>query len=517
MLQSVAEFVLQYSPQSSPQTFSSLVLVTAAIFCIVSVLLSLVRQRKLAVKSVDGVPGPDGHWLKGHLDYARFDGAGLQFHEKCAEEFKTCYRLWFGPLKPLVVLCHPETVKVIQSSNAPKEKLVYNLVRPFIGDGLVTSYGDKWFRMRRLLTPAFHFEILKPYVQVFQESTDVLLEKWSSQQGGEVELFHHVSLMTLDSVLKCALSYRTNCQTQKKQDPYIVVVYEASGQILDRLMNPLIHNDTIYKLMPDGRRFFKNCAFVHAKADGIIKARRKALQDDEEKEKLRKKKHLDFLDILLEAKDENGSSLTDEEIVGEVVTFMFAGHDTTASVISWTLYNLARFPEHQKKCLEEIEEVFGNSHEIEWKQLGKLKYLLMCIKESCRLFAPVPMISRTLDRTYEIDGHLVPEGTWVMTNVYALHLNPHVWKDPKKFDPLRFTTENAKEMSPYAFIPFSAGPRNCIGQSFALTEVKLSVAMIIRKFKLSVNPNNYVPIEDMIPELILRAKNGIKVNIAPRA
>ncbi|XP_027051041.1 cytochrome P450 4F4-like [Pocillopora damicornis] len=455
MLQSVAEFVLQYSPQSSPQTFSSLVLVTAAIFCIVSVLLSLVRQRKLAVKSVDGVPGPDGHWLKGHLDYVSFK----QAESGCGPYQYLCYLLW---------------------SNG--------------------NFKNGFFRSLLQQIMIFFFQ-----------------EKWSSQQGGEVELFHHVSLMTLDSVLKCALSYRTNCQTQKKQDPYIVVVYEASGQILDRLMNPLIHNDTIYKLTPDGRRFFKNCAFVHAKADGIIKARRKALQDDEEKEKLRKKKHLDFLDILLEAKDENGSSLTDEEIVGEVVTFMFAGHDTTASVISWTLYNLARFPEHQEKCLEEIEEVFGNSSEIEWKQLGKLKYLLMCIKESCRLFAPVPIISRTLDRTYEIDGHLVPEGTWVMTNVYALHLNPHVWRDPKKFDPLRFTTENAKEMSPYAFIPFSAGPRNCIGQSFALTEVKLSLAMIIRKFKLSVNPDNYVPIEDMIPELILRAKNGIKVNIAPRA
>jgi len=406
---------------------------------------------------------------------------------------------------------------VIQSSNAPKERFVYNLVRPFIGDGLVTSEGDKWFRMRRLLTPAFHFEILKPYVRVFQESANVLLEKWSSQESAEVELFHHVSLMTLDSVLKCSLSYKSNCQTtQEKQDPYIVVVYEASGQILDRLMNPLIHADEVYKLTPDGMKFFKNCNFVHAKADGIVKARRKALQDNAEKEKLRKKKHLDFLDILLEAKDENGNGLNDEEIVGEVVTFMFAGHDTTASVISWTLYNLARYPEHQEKCRQEIDEVYGDKDELDWKQLGKLTYLQMCIKETTRIFAPVPMISRSLDKTYEIDGHLVPEGSWVMTNVYALHHNPHVWKDPENFDPLRFTAESLKDMSPYAFIPFSAGPRNCIGQSFALAEVKVSLAMILRKFKLSFDPDNIVPVEDLIPELILRAKRGIRVNISPR-
>lgn len=416
-----------------------------------------------------------------------------------------------------MVICHPDTIKVIQSSNAPKEKLVYHIVKPFLGDGLVTSEGDKWFRMRRLLTAAFHFEILKPYVKIFQESTAVLLEKWSSQEGKEVELFHHVSLMTLDSILKCTLSYRSNCQDSHGQkDPYIMVVYEASKQIVDRLVSPLLHADEVYKLTPEGRKFFKNCDYVHTKAYEIVKARRKALEDDVEKEKLRKKKHLDFLDILLEARDDNGNGLTDEEIVGEVVTFMFAGHDTTASVISWTLYSLARHPEYQEKCRQEVDEVFGHKNELDWKQLGQLKYLHMCIKESSRIFTPVPMISRTLDKTYEIDGHQVPEGSWVMTNVYALHHNPHVWKEPETFDPMRFTTENAKDMSPYAYIPFSAGPRNCIGQAFALAEIKTSLAMILRKFKLSIFPENIVPVDDMIPELILRAKNGILVNISPR-
>ncbi|XP_078352881.1 cytochrome P450 4F1-like isoform X3 [Oculina patagonica] len=512
----IADFVSRFALASNSYTFWWFVLVSAAVAVVLNFVISFVQQRRIAARSVAGVPGPAGHWLKGHMDYARFDGDGLKFHLKCTIDYKTCYSLWFGPLKSLVVLCHPDTIKVIQSSNAPKERFVYNLVRPFIGDGLVVSEGDKWFRMRRLLTPAFHFEILKPYARVFQESTNVLLEKWSSQGSGEVELFHHVSLMTLDSVLKCALSYRSNCQTQEKKDPYIIAVYEASNQILTRLINPLLHNDYVYKWTPEGRKFYKNCDIAHAKADGIIKARRKALQDNAEKEKLRKRKYLDFVDILLEAKDEDGNGLTDEEIVGEAMTFMFAGHDTTASVIAWTLYNLARFPEHQEKCRQEVDEVFGHKEELEWKELGRLKYLHMCVKETTRIFAPVPVISRTLDKTYEIDGHLLPEGSWVMTNVYALHHNPHVWKDPETFDPLRFTPENSKDMSPYAFIPFSAGPRNCIGQSFALGEVKLSLAMILRKFKLSVGPDGLVPVDDLIPELILRAKNGIRVNISPR-
>ncbi|KAL9950889.1 hypothetical protein ACROYT_G043460 [Oculina patagonica] len=385
-----------------------------------------------------------------------------------------------------------------------------------IGDGLIAANGNKWFRMRRLLTPAFHFEILRSYVRIFQDSTNVLLEKWSSQGSGEVELFHHISLMTLDSLFKCALSYKSNCQTQEKSNPYIKAVYKASEEILNRLMNPLLLSDIIYQLTPGGRQFSKDCALTQSKAKEVIKERRAALQDNVEQEKLMKKKYLDFLDILLAARDESGKSLSEEGITSEVMTFMFAGHDTTASSISWTLYNLARFSEHQEKCREEINEVFGDKEEFEWNDLGKLKYVQLCIKESNRLFPPVPRISRLLDKPYEINGTVVPEGTWVTSHIFALHHNPHVWEDPEKYDPLRFTNENMKRMSPYAYIPFSAGPRNCIGQSFALAEVKITVAMILRKFVLSVAPQNIVKDEDLRPHLILRAKNGVVVNITPR-
>lgn len=369
--------------------------------------------------------------------------------------------------------------------------------------------------MRRLLTPAFHFEVLRTYVRIFQDSTDVLLEKWSTQGRGEVELFHHVSLMTLDSILKCALSYNSECQIQDKKNPYIKAVYEACDEIISRVMNPLLYSDVIYGMTPGGRKIAQDCALTQAKAKEVIRERRAALQDTDEQEKLKKKKRFDFLDILLAARDEDGNSLTEEEITSEVMTFMFAGHDTTASSISWTLYNLARFPEHQDKCREEIEEVLGSKEELEWNDLGKLKYVLLCIKESNRLYSVVPQISRVLEKPYEIDGKMVDEGTLVVSQIFALHRSPHVWQDPEKFDPLRFTNENMKGMSPYAYVPFSAGSRNCIGQSFALAEIKTAIAVILRKFQLSVAPQNIIPDEDLQPHLILRAKNGIVVNISP--
>lgn len=491
-----------------------LVASATGIVLICNLVIYLAKKIRIA-KRLASFPSAPRNWFTGHLKHIKnHDGASLQWHVKCATEFKTCYFIWRTPTTGVLALCHPDTIKVIQTSNAPKA-YTYRFSKPLFGDGLIASNGDKWFRMRRLLTPAFHFEVLRSYVRIFQDSTNVLLEKWSAQGTSEVEMFHHMSLMTLDSILKCALSYKSNCQTEEKKNPYIEAVYDASDKIASRVLNPLLHLDEVYRMTPEGRKFAEDCALTQAKAKEVIKERRAALYDTDEQEKLKKRRHFDFLDTLLAARDENGKGLSEEEITSEVMTFMFAGHDTTATSISWTLYNLARFPEHQEKCREEIEEVLGNKEELEWSDLGKLTYVLLCIKESNRLYSVVPQISRMLEKPYEIDGKMVDEGTMVMSQIFALHRNPHVWNDPEKFDPLRFTNENMKGKSPYAYVPFSAGPRNCIGQSFALAEIKTAIAMILRKFQLSVKPQNIVPDEDLQPHIVLRAKNGIMVTILP--
>lgn len=199
--------------EMNSSTFWVLVFSAAGIIVVCNVIINLAKKYRL-VRRLAVFPSAPSHWFTGHRKQVKnHDGAALKFHVRCATEFKTCYVVRRGPFTAALVLCHPDTVKVIQSSNAPKA-FTYRFVKPFIGDGLISSNGDKWFRMRRLLTPAFHFEILKSYVRVFQDSTNVLLEKWSSQDSGEVELFHHASLMTFDSICKCALSYHSNCQTQ---------------------------------------------------------------------------------------------------------------------------------------------------------------------------------------------------------------------------------------------------------------------------------------------------------------
>ncbi|MEE6523646.1 hypothetical protein FKM82_022640 [Ascaphus truei] len=195
-------------------------------------------------------------------------------------------------------------------------------------------------------------------------------------------------------------------------------------------------------------------------SDKVIKQRKESLKHEKELEKIQQKRHLDFLDILLCAKDENGESLSDEDLRAEVDTFMFEGHDTTASGISWILYCMAKYPEHQKKCREEIREVLGERHTVEWEDLGKMPYTTSCIKEGLRLFPPVPGIARQLSKPITFcDGRSLPEGTVVLLSIYAMNRSSSVWEDPEVFDPLRFSSENSSKRHSHAFLPFSAGAR----------------------------------------------------------
>ncbi|CAI9531797.1 unnamed protein product [Staurois parvus] len=188
---------------------------------------------------------------------------------------------------------------------------------------------------------------------------------------------------------------------------------------------------------------------------------------------------------------------------------MFEGHDTTASGISWILYCMAQNPEHQEKCREEIREVLGDRKTMNWEDLSKLPYTTMCIKESLRLYPPVPSVSRELSKPITFfDGRSLPAGSLVSLNIYCIQRNPAVWEEPEVFDPLRFSPENSAKRHSHAFVPFAAGPRNCIGQNFAMNEMKVAVALTLNRFELSPDLSQ-PPLK--LPQLVLRSKNGVHV------
>uniref|UniRef100_A0A8C9KHN6 Cytochrome P450 family 4 subfamily F member 140 n=2 Tax=Panthera tigris TaxID=9694 RepID=A0A8C9KHN6_PANTA len=193
---------------------------------------------------------------------------------------------------------------------------------------------------------------------------------------------------------------------------------------------------------------------------------------------------------------------------------MFGGHDTTASGLSWVLYNLAKHPEYQERCRQEVQELLRDREpkEIEWDDLAQLPFLTMCIKESLRLHPPVTVVSRCCTQDVVLpDGRVIPKGVVCLISIFGIHHNPSVWPDPEVYNPFRFDPENIKERSSLAFIPFSAGPRNCIGQTFALTEIKVVLALTLLRFR--VLPDKEEPRRK--PEIILRAEGGLWLRVEP--
>ncbi|XP_063153963.1 cytochrome P450 4B1-like isoform X2 [Candoia aspera] len=484
----------------------------AAVFCLTYILIKVIqlhRGRQMLLKALNSFPGPAPHWLYGNLRELSPISAIYRKVERWSCLYPFAYPLWFGRFTACLIITHPDYAKPVLAGMEPKDSYGYRNIIPWIGKGLLVLHGPKWAQHRKLLTPGFHFSVLKSYVPLIVDSVKVMLNKWEEliMQEKSVELSEHVSLMTLDSIMKCAFSHNSNCQIYK-ENSYVQAVFELCFLLYARMFYIVGQSDFLYWFSPHGFRFRKACQVAHLHTEKIIKERKKALKVEDELQKIEKKRYLDFLDILLCSKDENGIGLSDEEVRAEVDTFMFEGHDTTASGISWLLYCLAQNPEHQQRCREEIKTILGDRDTIEWDDLNKMTYCTLCIKETLRLYPAVPGVSRELSKPVTFfDGKTLSEGSWAVISIHLIHKNPSIWDNPEVFDPLRFSPENMSNRHSHAFLPFSAGPRNCIGQQFAMNEMKVALAMTLLRFELSLDLSKPQPVP--IPQIVLRSHTGI--------
>uniref|UniRef100_A0A8C2Z151 aromatase n=1 Tax=Cyclopterus lumpus TaxID=8103 RepID=A0A8C2Z151_CYCLU len=472
----------------------------------------LLAQRRAALRGVESFPGPPAHWLFGNL---KQDGKAFDRTLKWGESYPYAFPLWFGPFICLFNIHHPDYVKTLFESTVPKDTFIFSFLEQWIGEGLLVSQGQKWFRHRRLLTPGFHFDVLKPYINLMSDSTKTMLDKLEKYASGNesFELFEPVSLMSLDTILKCAFSDNSNCQAESGRNTYIQAVYDLSNLISLRLRMFPYHSDFLFYISPHGFRFRKARRVAYRHTVEVLRKRKEALKEENELDRIGAKRNLDFLDILLLARDEKQQGLADEDIRAEVDTFMFEGHDTTASGLSFILYSLACHPEHQKLCREEILQTLDGKDTFAWEDLSKMPYTTMCIKESLRLYPPVPATSRVTTKPMTFcDGRTLPKGCHLLASVFGIHRNAAIWENPHVFDPLRFLPENVSKRPPHAFVPFGAGPRNCIGQNFAMNELKVATALTLKRYQLIEDPTQK---PKLIGRVVLHSINGIHIKIKP--
>ncbi|ODN03389.1 Cytochrome P450 4c3 [Orchesella cincta] len=488
-------------------------------------LLIQLPKRLTLLNKLKTVRGPPALPLLGNaLDLSVARSEVLQVFLRFFKDYGPRFKMFLG-MQPYIVFGNASDAEKILSSQTQIEKSAdYDFLHEWLGLGLLNSRGEKWFHRRKQLTPAFHFKILEDFLRVFNEQCAVFKSALEGKGHEKFDIFPVITLCTLDIICETTMGRRVFAQ-QKSDSDYVRAIYRISELFQYRQMRPWLHSDFIWRRSQAGKENEKCLKILHGFTDLVIRERkeeRKALGDKEnangkaDNDGMESKKRLAFLDLLLDAQNAD-SLLTDKNVREETDTFMFEGHDTTSAGVSWTTFLLSLNPECQEKVHQELDEIFGNdrTREVTMADLAKMKYLECCIKEGLRIFPSAPFIGRKLTSELKLeDGLVLPSSITVWIFIYYIHRDPKIFPNPEKFDPNRFLLEEAQGRHPFSYLPFSAGPRNCIGQKFAMMEEKVMLATIFRNFNVKAAQR----MEDVnrLCEVIMRPEAGLWVTMQKR-
>ncbi|XP_075153108.1 putative cytochrome P450 4ac1 [Haematobia irritans] len=397
------------------------------------------------------------------------------------------YLLYFVWTPMYNVVTAEDSAEVFQSTTIMEKAIVYGLIKEFLGDGLLISSDRKWFHRRKLLTPAFHFNVLQTFNEIFKEESLKLLKKLQSLPKEEIEVNDVVTEFTLNNVIETALGVSLDDQSGSVQ--YRKTIHDIEEVILERLNNPLMYNELVFKFFGRYKKHKHDLKIATDFSSRIIEKKRieyqlKKEQQDEyanNTDEFGKKKRYAMLDTLLY--EESLGNIDHEGICDEVNTFMFEGYDTTSAGLIFTIMNLALHPEVQKKCRQEIANI-GDFSSLTVFDFNKLEYVECVLKESLRLYPSVPFIARKCTTETHINGLILPADTQVNVHIYDIMRDPKHFPNPEAFNPERFLAENSIGRHPFAFVPFSAGSRNCIGQKFAMLEMKAVMVALLQNFEI---------------------------------
>lgn len=438
------------------------------------------------------LPGPEGNSLVGNL--MELGQAPLEFLTQCAREYGDLVPLRLG-LTPACLVTNPDYIEeVLKNRELFVKSRGFRALKSLLGEGLLTSEGDSWFRQRRLAQPVFHQKRIAGYGEVMVAYTERMLDTW---QDGEVRNIHDDMMrLTLSIVMKTIFnSDVTEGAAQSVASALDVAMHWFESK---RKQNFLIWE---WFPRPENIRYRNAINEMDQTIYAIIQERRTSGEDPG-----------DLLSMLMQARDEEtGSQMDDKQLRDEVATLMLAGHETTANALSWTWMLLAQHPPVLRKLQEELQTVLGGRVP-SMADLPRLSYADRVIKESMRLYPPVALLGREAIADGEVFGqYTVPAGCVMMISQWVMHRDPRYFDDPEQFNPDRWAGDLEKQLPRGVYIPFGDGPRICIGKGFALMEAVLLLAAIAQKFELALVPD--FPIVPQ-PSITLRPEYGIKMKLS---
>ena len=440
-------------------------------------------------------PGPPRLPYIGNLLSLRQDPLG--FLQQLQRTYGNMATIYVGK-NPAVLLFRPEHVRYVLVEHprnfSNRGVLQRNSDGGFASEGLLTIDGEKHRQQRHAVQPAFHKKRVEGYTAIMEQYTQELLKTW--HLGDTVDMSRAMQELTLRIVSKCLFSIDLSSQLGPLSDAFDGVI-GSSTSVAEDLLHIRIDNP----ITGYGKRMAAS-----RQLDMLIYTLIAQRRDDD-------RDYYDVLSMLMSAPsgEELGTKLTEKQIHDHIVTFLAAGHETTAIALVWTFYLLSRYPQVRIKLQDEIRSVLAG-REPTFDDLARLPYLDWVLSESMRLYPPAWMQMRFVAKESELDGVGLPVGTLLILSQWVIHRLPDIWQDPDLFKPERWDPENGELIPPGAYFPFGGGPRTCIGMPLAQLEARIILASILQRYTPQPAPG-YTP--GFQPVITLRPKRHLRVTLMP--
>ena len=449
------------------------------------------RERRLA-------PGPRGGPILGSLSAFRRDPIAL-----LTDAFRAhgdVVRLRFMRTTAHLV-CHPRGIRhVLQTRHLNYGKGTRGIakLRAILGNGLLTNDGESWLRQRRTLQPGFHREKVAGFASLIRRHATELALAWEQRAAAgpcRIDAAEEMMAVTLRIVAEALFGADIAPATQRVGRALSDALHVTNARVKAPFDVPP------WLPTPGNLRFARAMRVLDGEVSGMIEARRRGAARD------------DMLSMLIEARDPaTGEGMSDGQLRDEVMSLLLAGHETTANVLTWTLYLLARHPEEQERVHAEAAPAL-EAELSALEQARRFEYAGMVLQESMRLYPPAWLFGRSPLEDDEIEGFHVEAGSLVFMSAFVTHRHPELWPEPERFDPERFAPANAAALDRFAYFPFGGGPRLCIGAPFASLEMPIVLASLARRLRFRLAPDAVVALE---PLVTLRPRHGMPLLVERR-
>lgn len=417
-------------------------------------------------------------------------------------QYGDIYTLDLGVFKA-IMLNHPAHVQHVlrdQARNYVKGGRLYQILGEIFGNGLPFSEGDFWLRQRRLLQPQFHRQRLMGLTDLMLDASEAGLAVWERYGDRPVNLTDAFSALTVRIITRIMFGSEV---AQHEIDHAAQAVTYLNHAIMPAMLTRSL---PAWFPTPGARRFREAVQTLDDTVYGVIARRQQSTESDP--------LATDLIALLLDiVDDETGERMSQQQVRDEAVTMFVAGYETTSNALTWAMQLLMQHPDKLAKLQVEIDSVLGQARPT-FASLSQLSYTRMVLLETLRLRPPAWWLSRTTVADDVIDGYHIPAGSTVILPIYATHHHPDFWAAPAAFEPERFSPEQAKERHPFAWVPFGAGQRLCIGRDLALMEGQLILALALQRYRFT--PVAQKPIQPQLASTLV-AKGGVWAQITPRS